>query len=143
MSDTATLPLRPPDVTVERWTLRKLKDGEEFIFSDSNNPTLGYEARVWIEGGIMYASLTNSRGFAQTRATREVRPVPAPPITLADVEALAEHARNVYTHLRARLALSRLESQDDTDARIAAEDELTKIYDALATLQAKAALAGG
>jgi hypothetical protein len=67
-------PMKPPVVTVQTWTLDELLDGREFAFSDTENPALGYQARVWVQHGSMYASFTNKAGHAQTGMARPVKP---------------------------------------------------------------------
>jgi hypothetical protein len=66
--------MKPPVVTVKNWTLDELKDGEEFLFTDTENPDLGYEVRVWVQNGSMYARIANAKGSAQTGKYRPVKP---------------------------------------------------------------------
>lgn len=67
-------PVIAPVVTVDKWTLDELKNGEEFVFHDANNLVQGYRVRVWVENGSMFAQITNAAGSAQTGARRPVRP---------------------------------------------------------------------
>ena len=66
--------VKPPVVTVQNWTLDELKDGREFVFSDSANPALGYKVRVHVRDGSMYAELENTAGYATTGQKRPVKP---------------------------------------------------------------------
>ncbi|HVL67213.1 MAG TPA: hypothetical protein VM364_08110 [Vicinamibacterales bacterium] len=75
------IPMRKPEVTVDRWTLDELKDGREFVFRDRENPHLGYSVRVFVQNGSMHAEITNAAGTGATGARRAVKqspPAPAP-----------------------------------------------------------------
>lgn len=71
--------MRPPVVTVDRWTLSDVLEGREFAFHDGGNPELAIAARIWVEGGVMYAQLTNKAGTARTGMARVVTPCSQPP----------------------------------------------------------------
>jgi hypothetical protein len=64
--------INTPVVTVNNWNLDRLDDGREFRFFDGNNPDLGYQVRVWVDGGSFYAEIKNSVGVARTGARRPV-----------------------------------------------------------------------
>jgi len=75
--------LKKPKITVQNWTLDELKNGREFKVIDRENS--GFGARVWINNGSMYFSLTNPIGSGQTGMARLVKecnstPIPIPPI---------------------------------------------------------------
>lgn len=64
--------LKRPVVTVDAFSFDRLANGEEFAFHDAANSKQGYAARVWVENGSMYASITNAEGSAQTGRRRPV-----------------------------------------------------------------------
>ena len=66
--------MKPPIVTVDFWNLDDVLDGREIVFRDEGNPELQIGARVWVQGGSMFASFTNKAGSAQTGAQRTVHP---------------------------------------------------------------------
>jgi hypothetical protein len=78
--------MNPPIVTVDAWTLDQVDDGSEFRFHDSGNPDLQIAVRVWVEGGSMRASITNSKGSAATEARRAVTPCATTPPVEPPVE---------------------------------------------------------
>ncbi len=61
-----------PRVRVDRRTLDTLEDGSEFIFFDEANAELGYQVRVWVENGSMYASMSNVVGTGRTGIVRRI-----------------------------------------------------------------------
>jgi hypothetical protein len=67
-------PMNAPVVSVQRWTLDELLDGREFVFTDAANPGLGYQVRVHVANGSMYAEMTNAAGHASTGQARPVKP---------------------------------------------------------------------
>lgn len=69
-----------PVVTVQNWSLDELKNGREFKVKDTNNPLEGYEFRVHVKNGSMYAEIKNSKGFASTGLFRAVKDCPSIPI---------------------------------------------------------------
>ena len=82
-----------PAVTVDKWTLKNMEDGGEFIIHDRNNPTEGYKCRVYIQGGSLYGEMTNAKGTAKTGTFRPVEkcpvinppnPTPLPPGPVTD-----------------------------------------------------------
>lgn len=88
--------MNTPAVTVDKWTLKNMEDGGEFIFHDRNNSDLGYKCRVYIQGGSIYAEITNKVGVGRTGTNRPVEkcgsvpvpptPLPPGPVTDATIE---------------------------------------------------------
>jgi hypothetical protein len=78
-------PMRPPAITVEKWTLDTLANGREAIITDRDNPELGYRLRVFIRDNSMYFEMTNRAGTGTTGQARPVHvapgPAPTPPPT--------------------------------------------------------------
>lgn len=68
-----------PVVTVQTWTLDELKNGREFRVKDTNNLTEGYEFRVHVKNGSMYAEIKNAKGLASTGLFRPVKECPTLP----------------------------------------------------------------
>ncbi|OFW05636.1 MAG: hypothetical protein A3H96_11285 [Acidobacteria bacterium RIFCSPLOWO2_02_FULL_67_36] len=66
-------PMKPPEITVDRWTLDELVDGRELVFHDRENPALGYRCRVYIRDGSLYVEMTNAAGTGRTGARRQVK----------------------------------------------------------------------
>jgi hypothetical protein len=66
--------MKPPIVTVDKFTLDDVLDGREIAFHDDGNPELQISGRVFVEGTNMRVTLTNKAGTASTGAQRTVHP---------------------------------------------------------------------
>lgn len=69
-------PMIEPVVTVLNWTLDELKNGREMRVRDTNNPAEGYEFRVHVRNGSMFAEIKNAKGNASTGLIRPVKECP-------------------------------------------------------------------